>query len=54
MNAIAEECWFEVDLRSVDPGVLDKIEVSLFEAVRLGVEEENKARAASNDQTRNE
>ena len=47
MNAIAEECWFEVDLRSEDPGVLDKIEVKLFEAVRLGVEEENKARAES-------
>jgi tripeptide aminopeptidase len=47
VNAIAEECSFEVDLRSVDPGVLDKIEVSLFEAVRLGVEEENKARAES-------
>jgi len=47
VNAIAEECSFEVDLRSVDPGVLDKIEVSLFEAVRLGVEDENKARAES-------
>jgi tripeptide aminopeptidase len=47
VNAIAEECSFEVDLRSEDPGVLDKIEVKLFEAVRLGVDEENKARAAS-------
>jgi tripeptide aminopeptidase len=47
VNAIAEECWFEVDLRSEDPGVLDKIEVKLFEAVRLGVEEENKSRAES-------
>lgn len=47
VNAIAEECWFEVDLRSEDPGVLDKIEVKLFEAVRLGVEDENKARAES-------
>jgi acetylornithine deacetylase/succinyl-diaminopimelate desuccinylase-like protein len=47
VNAIAEECSFEVDLRSVDPGVLDKIEVGLFEAVRLGVEDENKARAES-------
>ena len=47
VNAIAEECAFEVDLRSEDPGVLDKIEVNLFEAIRLGVEEENKARAES-------
>jgi tripeptide aminopeptidase len=47
VNAIAEECAFEVDLRSEDPGTLDKIEVKLLEAVRLGTEEENKARAAS-------
>jgi acetylornithine deacetylase/succinyl-diaminopimelate desuccinylase-like protein len=47
VNAIAEECWFEVDLRSEDPGVLDKIEVKLFEAVRMGVDDENKARAES-------
>jgi tripeptide aminopeptidase len=48
VNAIAEECSFEVDLRSEDPGTLDKIEVKLLEAVRLGTEEENKARAGSN------
>ena len=47
VNAIAEECSFEVDLRSVDPGVLDRIEAKLFEAVRVGTELENKARAAS-------
>jgi acetylornithine deacetylase/succinyl-diaminopimelate desuccinylase-like protein len=47
VNAIAEECSFEVDLRSVDPGNLDRIEAKLFEAVRLGVDAENKARAAS-------
>jgi acetylornithine deacetylase/succinyl-diaminopimelate desuccinylase-like protein len=47
VNAIAEECWFEVDLRSEDPGVLDKIEVKLFEAVRMGVEDENRARVES-------
>jgi tripeptide aminopeptidase len=47
VNAIAEECTFEVDLRSVDPGVLDRIEAKLFEAVRVGVEDENKARVAS-------
>jgi tripeptide aminopeptidase len=47
VNAIAEECSFEVDLRSVDPGILDRIEAKLFEAVRVGVDDENKARAAS-------
>lgn len=47
VNAIAEECSFEIDLRSVDPGILDRIEAKLFEAVRVGVERENKARAAS-------
>ena len=36
-----------MDLRSVDPGELDRIEAKLFEAVRLGVEAENQARAAS-------
>lgn len=47
VNAIAEECSFEVDLRSEDPGELDKIEARLLEAVRLGVGDENQARAAS-------
>jgi tripeptide aminopeptidase len=47
VNAIAEECSFEVDLRSEDSGMLDKIELKLFEAVRVGVEAENKARAES-------
>src|SRR5688572_15772086 len=47
VNAIAEECSFEVDLRSNDPGELDKIEVKLLEAMRLGVEEENKKRGDS-------
>ena len=47
VNAIAEECSFEVDLRSEDPGILDKIEMKLLEAVRLGTHEENRARAAS-------
>jgi acetylornithine deacetylase/succinyl-diaminopimelate desuccinylase-like protein len=47
VNAIAEECSFEVDLRSVDPGILDRIEAKLFEAVREGTADENKVRAAS-------
>lgn len=47
VNAIAEECSFEVDLRSESPGQLDKIELALFEAIRLGVAAENKAREQS-------
>ena len=47
VNAIAEECSFEVDLRSEDPGMLDKIELKLLGAVRVGVEAENKARSES-------
>jgi len=47
VNAIAEECSFEVDLRSEDSGILDKMEMRLMEAVRLGTEEEIKARAES-------
>jgi tripeptide aminopeptidase len=47
VNAIAEECSFEVDLRSEDPGQLDKIEAKLLEAVRRGTEEENASRAES-------
>ena len=47
VNAIAEECSFEVDLRSEDLGMLDKIELHLMEAVRQGVAEENKAREGS-------
>ena len=49
VNAIAEECWFEVDLRSEDPGQLDKIELALMSAIRLGVEAENSKRAASGE-----
>jgi len=48
VNAIAEECSFEVDLRSEDPGQLDKVEAALLGAVRRGTEEENASRAASN------
>ena len=52
VNAIAEECSFEVDLRSNDPGELDKIEAKLLEAVRLGVEEENKKRVDSGQEVK--
>jgi acetylornithine deacetylase/succinyl-diaminopimelate desuccinylase-like protein len=48
VNAIAEEGWMEVDLRSVSPAELDRLEVKFLEAVRLGIGEENAQRAASN------
>lgn len=47
VNAIAEEAWMEVDLRSEAPAELDRIELKLMEAMRLGVEEENKFREPS-------
>lgn len=50
VNAIAEEAWMEVDLRSISPSELDRIELKLMEFVRTGVEQENKARAGSGKQ----
>lgn len=47
INAIAETCSMEIDLRSESPGELDKLELRMLEAVRLGVEEENAFRKAS-------
>ncbi len=47
INAIAEEAVLEVDLRSEDPGELDKLELKFLESVRLGVAEENAMRKAS-------
>ena len=47
VNAIAEECSFEIDLRSESASILDKIELKLFEAIRMGTDDENKARAGS-------
>lgn len=47
INAIAEEATLEVDLRSEDPGELDKLELKFLESVRLGVAEENEMRKAS-------
>ncbi|MFN7932762.1 MAG: M20/M25/M40 family metallo-hydrolase [Bryobacteraceae bacterium] len=47
INAIAEEASLEVDLRSEDPGELDKLELKFLEAVRTGVAEENAMRKAS-------
>lgn len=54
INAIAETCTMEIDLRSESPGELDKLEVKLLAAVREGVEEENKFRAASRQSLRAE
>jgi len=49
VNAIAEECTFEIDMRSESPAELDKLELKMLEAVRLAIEEENKFRAASGE-----
>lgn len=47
VNAIAEEAWMEVDLRSEAPAELDRLELKMMEAVRLGAAEENEFRKAS-------
>jgi acetylornithine deacetylase/succinyl-diaminopimelate desuccinylase-like protein len=47
VNAIAEEAWIEVDLRSEDRIALDRIEQALSQAVQRGVAEENQQRTAS-------
>jgi len=54
INAIAEEATLEVDLRSEDPGELDKLELKFLESVRLGVAEENAMRKASNTAVKEE
>jgi len=50
INAIAEDCAMEIDLRSENPGELDKLELKFLEAVRLGVAEENQFRSESGKQ----
>ncbi|MBI4910464.1 MAG: M20/M25/M40 family metallo-hydrolase [Acidobacteria bacterium] len=47
INAIAESCTMEIDLRSESPAELDRLELKLLAAVREGVAEENTFRAAS-------
>jgi len=47
VNAVAEDAWIEVDLRSEDRVSLDRIEQALLQAVQRGVADENKQRAAS-------
>ncbi|MFN7920828.1 MAG: M20/M25/M40 family metallo-hydrolase [Bryobacteraceae bacterium] len=52
VNAIAEESWMEVDLRSESPAELDKLELKMFETIRQGAEEENEMRKASGTQVK--
>lgn len=47
MNSIPFEAWAEVDMRSNDERMLDKMEQNLLRCAREGVEEENRQRAAS-------
>jgi acetylornithine deacetylase/succinyl-diaminopimelate desuccinylase-like protein len=47
VNAIAEEAWVEVDLRSEDRAQLDRLERALRAAVATGVAVENRQRVAS-------
>ncbi|MEZ5402336.1 MAG: M20/M25/M40 family metallo-hydrolase [Bryobacteraceae bacterium] len=47
VNAIAEEAWIEVDLRSEGPSELDRLEVRFLESVRVAVEAENAQRKGS-------
>jgi acetylornithine deacetylase/succinyl-diaminopimelate desuccinylase-like protein len=50
INAIAEECSLEIDLRSESPAELDRLELKMHAAMRQGVEDENQLRAASGQQ----
>jgi acetylornithine deacetylase/succinyl-diaminopimelate desuccinylase-like protein len=47
VNAIAEDAWMEVDLRSESVTALARLEQALKDAVRNGVADENTQRAAS-------
>lgn len=47
VNSIPYENWMEVDMRSESDAELEKLEQALLAAVRDGVAEENKLRAAS-------
>ena len=54
VNAIAEEAWMEVDLRSEAPAELDRLELKMMETMRLGAEEENKFREPSGQKVKAE
>ena len=47
VNAIAEDAWMEVDLRSESPEALARIERALLDAVPAGITAENAMRAGS-------
>ena len=47
VNAIAEDAWMEVDLRSESPESLARIERALLDAVPAGITAENAMRARS-------
>lgn len=46
VNAIPDEAWLEVDLRSTAPGILDRLEAEVRAAARAAAEEENQRRAS--------
>ncbi|SUZ76535.1 uncharacterized protein METZ01_LOCUS29389 [marine metagenome] len=44
VNAVPQETWAEVDLRSVDPAQLDRLEDTLFSAVERALVDQNRRR----------
>ena len=47
VNSIPFEMWAEIDMRSSDEGVLDRLEQRMLASAREGVDAENRLRAAS-------
>jgi acetylornithine deacetylase/succinyl-diaminopimelate desuccinylase-like protein len=45
VNAIPDEAWLEIDLRSTAPAILDRLESEVRSAARAAAEEENQRRA---------
>lgn len=45
VNAVPRESWAEVDMRSTDPGRLDRLEAALRSSFARAVDEHNRARA---------
>jgi len=46
VNAIPDEAWLEIDLRSTAPAILDRLEAEVRATARAAAEEENQRRAA--------
>ena len=44
VNAVPSESWAEIDLRSVDPAQVDRLEQALRDAVTQALDEQNRAR----------